>query len=187
MTTSSLPLARQRLHTEDGFPEVYLLLRAHWAADGTEWVKLRIPARPNGQIGWVQRADLGVFHITHQRVVVNRARLRLYFFSYGHLVWSAPVAIGKPSTPTPAGRFWIREKFPRLPRSSLYYPYAFGTADYSTLTEWERGGVVGIHGPYGASASQIPGRISHGCIRLRIPDDNWLGQHLDVGAPLRIV
>jgi hypothetical protein len=181
------PITKLRWHTEDAFPEVYVLLRAHWAPDGTEWIELRIPARPNGQVGWVQRSALGPFHLTHQRVVVNRARLRLYFFNYGRHVWSAPVAIGKPSTPTPAGRFWIREKFPRLPRSSLYYPYAFGTADYSGLTEWPRGGVVGIHGPYGATAAQIPGRISHGCIRLRIADDNWLGHHLNVGAPLRII
>jgi lipoprotein-anchoring transpeptidase ErfK/SrfK len=175
------------MYTEDGYPEVYLLLRAHWAPDGTEWIKLRIPARPNGQIGWVERSALGRFHLTHQRVVVNQERLRLYFYVSGHLVWSAPIGVGKPSTPTPTGHFWIREKFPLLPRSSLYYPYAFGTADYSGLTEWPRGGVVGIHGPYGARASQIPGRISHGCIRLRIPDDNWLGHHLNIGAPLRVI
>jgi len=60
-------------------------------------------------------------------------------------------------------------------------------AAYSPLTEWPHGGVVGVHGPYGALPSQIPGRISHGCIRLRVGDDFWLGRHLEVGTPLRVI
>jgi hypothetical protein len=186
-STSSRQLARLHWYTEDGYPEVYLGLRARWTTDGQEWIKVRIPRRPNGQVGWVQRSALGRFHLTHESLVVNRESLRIYFYNYGHLIWSAPIAVGKPSTPTPAGHFWIREKFPLLPPSSLYYPYAFGTADYSTLTEWPHGGVVGIHGPYGALPSQIPGHISHGCIRLRVGDDFWLGRHLEVGTPLRVV
>lgn len=180
-------VGRLHLYTEDGYPEVYLLLAVRWQPGGREWVRLRIPARPNGQIGWVPRSELGAFHVSHQLVVVNRERLRLYFYVRGRLIWSAPVGIGAPGTPTPAGRFWIREKFPRLPSSDPYYPYAFGTSDYSTLRSWPRGGVVGIHGPYGAPASAIPGRISHGCIRLRVRDDEWLGRHLRVGAALRIL
>jgi lipoprotein-anchoring transpeptidase ErfK/SrfK len=103
------------------------------------------------------------------------------------MIWSAPVGVGKPSTPTPAGHFWIREKFANLPRSSGYWPFAFGTTDYSTLKDWEGGGVVGIHGPYGAPNSAIPGRISHGCIRLHTWDDAWLGRHLRLGTPLRVI
>jgi hypothetical protein len=171
-------------YTEDGFSEIYLLLRAHWDDRGREWVKLRVPGRPNGRTGWVLRSALGSFHLTHQLVIVNRAAMHMYFYDNGRRIWSAPVGVGKPSTPTPAGHFWIRERFVISDHSSGYYPYAFGTANYSTLTDWPGGGVVGIHGPYGASWSQIPGRISHGCIRLHIPDDFWLGAHLQLGTPL---
>jgi hypothetical protein len=184
-TTASRRVARLHWYTEDGFPEVYLVLRAHWAAPGQEWVELRVPGRPNGRVGWVRRSALGSWHLTHQLVVVNRRRLRLYFYVDGRRLWSAPVGVGKPSTPTPPGHFWIRERFKIRNRSSGYYPYAFGTADYSTLTEWPRGGVVGIHGPYYDPAG-IPGHISHGCIRLRVHDDDWLGRHLQVGAPVLI-
>jgi len=180
-------VGRLHYYTEDGYPEVYLLLSERRDASGREWVRLRIPARPNGQVGWVLRGQLGAFHVSHQLVVVNRRRMRLYFYVRGRLIWSAPVGIGAPGTPTPAGRFWIREKFPRLPSSDPYYPYAFGTSDYSTLSDWPGGGVVGIHGPYGAPASAIPGRISHGCIRLRVAGDEWLGRHLQVGAALRVL
>lgn len=182
-SASSHPITRLKWYTEDGFPSIYLLLRSQVDSSGREWVDVRIPGRPNGRTGWVLRNALGGFHLTHQLLVVNRAALRMYFYDNGVRIWSAPVGIGKPSTPTPAGHFWINERF-ALPKSNLYYPFAFGTTDYSTLTGWPGGGVVGIHGPYGAAWSQIPGRISHGCIRLHVPADFWLARHLQLGTPV---
>ena len=180
-------ITRLHWYTEDGFNEVYPALRAHWAANRREWVEIRIPGRPNGRVGWVLRNSLGQFHVTHQLLVLNLASERIYFYYNGHRIWSAPVGEGAPDTPTPTGHFWIREEFVLTnDPSSGYYPYAFGTADYSTLTDWPGGGVVGIHGPFGASWSQIPGRISHGCIRLHVPDDFWLGHHLHLGTPLLV-
>src|SRR5947209_5647167 len=185
-TTQSRKVGKLHWYTEDGFNEVYLLLGTHWDTHGQEWVQIRIPARPNGQTGWVKRGALGNFHTTNTLVVVERKHLRMSFYVAGRKIWSAPVGVGKASTPTPAGDYWVRERFMVIPRSSGYYPYAFGTADYSTLKDWEGGGVVGIHGPYGAAA-QIPGRISHGCIRLKVSDDFWLGHHIQLGTPLHVV
>jgi L,D-transpeptidase catalytic domain len=177
-----------RLHwyTEDGFPEVYLVLSSHWDALGQQWLQIRIPRRPNGATGWVQRAAVGALHLTHRLLVVNRARERMYMYSNGHLRWTAPVGVGKHSTPTPPGNFWIRERFKIIDPKSGYWPYAFGTSDYSTLTDWPGGGVVGIHGPFFAPQS-IPGRISHGCIRLEALADSWLARHIGVGTPLHVI
>src|SRR5689334_22772990 len=63
-----------RLHmlTEDGFPEVYLLLEEVVNKQGHPWVRLRIPARPNGQTGWVRRSALGPFAVSYWLLVVNR-------------------------------------------------------------------------------------------------------------------
>lgn len=184
--TSSPRARRLTWYTPDGFPCVYLLLRTDWDARGREWVELRIPGRPNGQTGWVERSALGPFHLTHLLVVVNRERLRMYFYRGGHRIWSAPIGVGKPGTPTPAGHFWIDERFQISDPGSGYYPYAFGTTDYSTLSDWPGGGVVGIHGPY-FDAPGIPGYISHGCIRLHVRDDFWLAAHLKLGTPLHVI
>ena len=186
-TTSSSRISRLHWYTEDNFNETYLLLRAHWNRHGMEWVELRIPGRPNGRTGWVERNALGRIHTTHDALLVSRSSLRMYFYRNGGRIWSAPVGIGAPLTPTPAGHFWIRERFAIASPASGYWPYAFGTADYSTISDWPKGGVVGIHGPFGAPASAIPGRISHGCIRLHTWDDAWLGRHLAIGTPLRVV
>jgi hypothetical protein len=169
-TATSARFAQLHRYTEDGFPEVYLLLSARWQTNGQEWIRIRIPARPNGQTGWVRAQDLGRFHLTYRAITVNRARLRMYLYRHGHLIWSAPVAVGKPSTPTPAGHFWVRERFKIIDHDSGYWPYAFGTSDDSRLTDWPGGGVIGIHGPY-HQPQDIPGRVSHGCIRLRVGDD----------------
>ena len=96
------------------------------------------------------------------------------------------MGIGAPISPTPPGHFWIRERFKVSDPSSPYAPYAFGTSDYSTLTDWPGGGVVGIHGDW-QQPWLIPGRPSHGCIRLRDSDDAWLAHHVATGTPLRVV
>jgi hypothetical protein len=184
-SATSLRVARLHRHTEDGFPEVYLLLRALPDALGQTWVELRIPGRPNGRVGWVRREALGAFHVTHRLVVVERGRLRLSVYSFGRRLWSAPVGIGAARSPTPAGHFWIREEFRVHNPSSGYYPFAFGTADYSHLTDWPGGGVVGIHGPFFAPSS-IPGRISHGCIRLEVSADRRLAEYVRPGTPVLV-
>jgi hypothetical protein len=89
--------------TEDGFPEIYLLLRSHTDAQGRVWIQLRIPGRPNGRTGWVSRDALGAFHETHWLLVINRRARQLTAFVNGHLRFAAPVGVGKPSTPTPPG------------------------------------------------------------------------------------
>ncbi|MBV9173764.1 MAG: L,D-transpeptidase [Chloroflexi bacterium] len=119
-TAASPPVTRLHWYTEDRFPEIYLLLRAHWDTRGQEWVLLRVPRRPNGTIGWVRRETLGAFHLTHEQIVLDRSRLRIRLYQDGRLRWSGPVAVGKPSTPTPAGYFWIRERFAIADRSSGY-------------------------------------------------------------------
>jgi hypothetical protein len=172
--------------TEDGFPEIYLLLRSHTDAQGRLWIKLRIPGRPNGRTGWVSRDALGAFHGTHWLVVIDRRTRRLTAFVNGRPRFSAPVGVGKPSTPTPPGHFWIRERFRITDRSNPYWPYALGTSDYSTLSEWPGGGVVGIHGDFG-EPQLIPGDPSHGCVRMRAADIAWLAPRLSLGTPVDIV
>ncbi len=185
-TARSKLLAHIRLATEDGFPEVYLLLAERVDSAGREWVKTRIPGRPNGRQGWMLKELLGPLHLTHWAITVNLGARRLSAYYQGRLRMVAPVGVGKPSTPTPTGRFWIRERFRVTDPASPYWPYALGTADYSTLSEWPGGGVIGIHGPYG-EPQLIPGDPSHGCIRMRSSDLARLAPEVTLGTPVRVV
>jgi hypothetical protein len=178
-------VARIKLDTELGLPNVYLVLR-RWTdeATGKEWLLVRIPQRPNGKIGWLQSDRVGPLHRTSDRLVVNKRTLRATLYRDGRRIFRAPVGIGEPGTPTPRGRYWIRERLRLSGRGGLYGPLAFGTAAYSTLSDWPKGGVVGIHGTN--QPGLIPGRPSHGCIRMKNRHILRLGELMRVGTPLRI-
>ena len=94
------------------------------------------------------------------------------------------MGIGKPSTPTSTGLFWVREEFV-LANQAFYGPYAFGTSAYANVSDWPGGGVVGVHGT--SLPQLIPGRPSHGCVRLRNQDVLWLAAHMPVGTPISVI
>jgi L,D-transpeptidase catalytic domain len=175
--------SRLRLRTEDGFREVYVVLRRHVDARGRRWFQLRLPARPNGQRGWVSGRALGRLQEANTRLVIGRRALRAVFYRRGRRVWSARIGIGAPGTPTPAGPYWVREVF-SVRGDTIYGPFAIGTSAYSVLSDWPGGGVVGIHGTN--QPGLIPGRPSHGCIRMRNRDITWLARNIQLGTPVRI-
>jgi hypothetical protein len=177
-------IVRLHLWTEDGFPEVYLVLRRWVDPDERAWLLVRLPMRPNGRIGWAPEDAFGPLGLVHTRLVVDRHRLRATLFLRGREEWSSPVGVGKPSTPTPAGRFWIREKFPTGDPGGSYGPWAIGTSAYSVLTDWPGGGVVGFHGT--SEPWLIPGHPSHGCIRLPNAAISQLVRLAPVGTPVSI-
>ena len=184
-TKSSSVVTRLHTYTEDHLPEVYLLLQQATDSKGRVWVQIRVPKRPNGRKGWVLRSWLGQFHVVRTLLVVNRHTLRVTLYKDGKKIFRAPVGVGRPSLPTPGGRFWVREKF-RVRGNPVYGPFAIGTAAYApTLTEWPNGGVVGLHGTN--EPSLVPGRPSHGCIRMHNSAIARLFRRLPIGTPLHII
>jgi hypothetical protein len=174
-------LGRLRFWTEHESPEVYLVLESR-VVDAQPWLRVRLPGRPNGRTGWVPAAALGRLNVVRTQLVVDRRKARATLLRDGRAVWRAPVGVGAPGTPTPAGRFWVRERLKGDGR--VYGPWAFGTSAYSSMRDWMFGGVVGIHGTN--QPGLIPGRPSHGCIRVRNADLVRLVKRMPVGTPVRI-
>ena len=174
-------ITRLRYFTEDGPPEVYLALESRRVA-GVAWIRVRVPMRPNGTTGWVEASSLGPLHVVRTQFVVDRTALRATLLRAGRPIWSAPVGVGAPGTPTPAGRFHIRERL--RARGGVYGPWAFGTSAYSALSEWPGGGVVGIHGT--DRPGLLPGRVSNGCVRVRNADIVRLARLMPIGTPVHI-
>jgi hypothetical protein len=176
-------VGKLHFNTEDGPPEIYLALRLYTDAKGNEWVQTQLPGRPNGRVGWVAREGLGEFHLIHTQLTIDRRKLRATLYKNGKKIFSAPVGVGKSSTPTPGGKFWIREKLKGF--GPVYGPLAFGTGAYSTkLTDWPGGGVIGVHGTN--EPNLVPGRPSHGCVRLHNKDILRLNRLMKPGTPLLI-
>lgn len=178
-------VTRLRYQTEDGPLETYVALERRVRPEQRTWVRIRLPGRPNGRTGWVHRDELGPLRTVTTMLRVDRGALRATLYRRGRPIWSSPIGVGAASTPTPAGRFWIRTRLRGLGDGTVYGPWAFGTAAYSVLSDWPGGGVIGIHGTN--EPWLIPGRPSHGCIRVPNAQIRRLVRLMPIGTPVRIV
>src|SRR5213079_2100419 len=115
---------------------------------------------------------------------VDRRSFTVTLQKDGVPIFKSIVGVGKSFWPTPRGEFYIRSKLTNF-GDPFYGPVAFGTSARSAvLTDWPGGGFVGVHGT--SMAELIPGRISHGCIRMRNEAILRLAQLMPVGTPLTI-
>ena len=128
-------------------------------------------------------------------VVIRRGSHRLYLYKGAHMRFRASfgVAVGQPIYPTPIGRFTIVTK----QRNPWWYPpdtaWAAGASPIPPGpgnplgTRWMglSASGVGIHGT--PDAASIGYSASHGCIRMRIPDAEWLFERVEVGSTVFIV
>jgi hypothetical protein len=177
-------VGRLDARTPEGTTNVVLAFDRAQDARGSLWIRVRVPALPRNVDGWVRRSALGGYGVVRTRLVVDLSDRRLTLFRNGKAIFRAPVGVGTEQFPTPTGDFYVRNKLSRY-RNAFYGPIAFGTSARSaTLTDWPAGGFVGIHGTN--SPELIPGRVSHGCIRLRNQAIVRLARLLPVGTPLRI-
>ena len=55
---------------------------------GRGWLRVRVPGRPNGRVGWVQRTALPVLERVDTQLVVNRGALRATLYRDGRPVGS---------------------------------------------------------------------------------------------------
>jgi lipoprotein-anchoring transpeptidase ErfK/SrfK len=170
--------------TNLGQPNLVLVLQEQLDAQGRQWVQVSLAALPNGTRGWIRREALDKFQVVDTRLVVDRGSLTAYLYRGGVEVFRASVGIGRPSAPTPAGEFYVREELRNF-GDPFYGPVAYGTSARSTtLTDWPGGGFIGIHGTN--QPQLLPGRVSHGCIRMRNADILRLAQLMPLGTPVTI-
>jgi hypothetical protein len=131
-------------------------------------------------------------------VVIRRGSKRLTLFRGSgpgpmRAVASFPIATGMAAYPTPLGSFRIVTK----QRNPWWYPPSAGWASGARPippgpgnplgTRWMglNVGAVGIHGT--PDVASIGYSASHGCIRMRIPNAEWLFERVRVGTPVFIV
>jgi hypothetical protein len=170
--------------TSDSMPNVVRVLQERLSGRGARWVRVALTALPNGQSGWVPRGVVSIYHAVRTRLVVDTRRLTVTLFRNGRRVFSAPAGVGTPRWPTPHGTFYIRERLVNF-HDAFYGPVAFGTSARSpTLTDWPGGGIVGIHGTN--APALVPGRVSHGCVRLQNADIVRLARLLPLGTPVSV-
>jgi lipoprotein-anchoring transpeptidase ErfK/SrfK len=155
------------------------------AANGARWLRVLVPGRPNGATGWI--AERGTVLTTSSwHVVIKTSSRRVRVYRQGRLVRSFLAVVGKSSTPTPFGRFFVEEKV-RMRPGHAGGPFALALSARSTVfQEFEGGpGQVAVHGV--ANLGGTPGTaISHGCVRLANDNIVWLAARIGAGVPVTI-
>jgi len=178
-------VSRLKLKTPDGTDELVLALERTRDLAGRIWVRVRLPILPNGSTGWVRAETLGGFHHVSTWLRIDKRRLKATLVRSGKVAFRARIGVGRKKWPTPHGEFFIRDRLQGFPSGGLYGPLAFGlNARSAVLTDWPGGGFIGVHGtnePY-----LLPGRVSHGCIRMKNRDILRLGHLMPVGTPVTV-
>lgn len=164
-----------------GLPLVFLTV-----AREDEWLEVRVPLRPNGSTAWIRNADVRLTE-TRYRVDVRLDARRLCLRWGNRVILDAPVAVGRPRTPTPGGDFYVESSVTRPVADPLYGRHALGLSGFSEiLTDFRGGqGQLGIHG---TGRPDLIGRaVTAGCIRLDDRDLHELVRRIPLGTPVRIL
>ncbi len=154
---------------------------AHHAA----WLKVLLPGRPNGHTGWIS-TRWTTPAVTGWQITVRLSPREVIVLRDGHVARRFKGVVGKPSTPTPLGRFFVEETV-ALSRSEVGAPYALAlSARSNVLQEFAGGpGQIALHGT--DNVGGVPGTAaSHGCVRLDTQAITWLGTRIGPGTPVTI-
>ena len=184
-STSARKVAKLTLRTPEKTDDLVMVLD-RTERDGREWLRVRLPVRPNGTTGWVPAAVLGELQPVKTWLKISTKTFKATLIKNGKTVFRAPIGVGQPQWPTPRGQFYIRAKLKGYGSAGSFYgPLAFITSATSDqLTDWPGGGLVGVHGT--SLPGLIPGKISHGCVRMRNADILKLEKLMPVGTPLTV-
>lgn len=169
-----------------GEQTVLPVIAHHTDAAGVAWLKVLLPGRPNSHSGWITTRSttaavtswqITVRLSTRQVTVRFRDRTRRRFRT----------VVGKPSTPTPQGHFFVEENV-ALDPSAVGAPYALAlSARSNVLRHFDGGpGQIALHGTNNIGG--IPGTaVSHGCVRLGTANITWLAHQIAPGTPVNII
>ncbi len=153
--------------------------------NGKHWVHVRLPGRPNGRAGWIA-AGKTRRAATRWRLVLKLSARLIAVSRDGRTARRFRAVVGKPSTPTPRGHFFVEEVL-AIP-GQAGGPFALATSARSdVLQEFEGGpGQIAIHGTDQLSGA-LGSAASHGCIRLGTSAIGWLARRIGRGVPLTIL
>jgi lipoprotein-anchoring transpeptidase ErfK/SrfK len=151
---------------------------------GETWYHVSLPAKPNGQTGWVRASDVMVSS-TDVAIRVYLAEHELDVVVDGEVVLTAPVAVGDPATPTPLGTFYITDPIDLAGNpTGVYGAYALGLSGYSEALDSFKGTSpqIAIHG---TNQPRFIGQsVSNGCIRMNNNDVVAVAAHVGLGTPV---
>jgi lipoprotein-anchoring transpeptidase ErfK/SrfK len=168
--------------TEFGSPQVVSV-----AARRGPWLGVVSTAMPNNQLAWVRRDDPAlraarVGYSLHADLSKRQVELR----KDGRVLRRLSVAIGRPGSATPTGRYAVTDKL----RGTSYGPYygccilALSGHQPNLPPGWNGGNRIAIHGT--DSPATVGTAASAGCLRAHDADLEVLMRRVPLGTPVFI-
>ncbi len=170
-------LAAQGTLTPYGSPAVLLVRR-----DIAGWVGVVSPLAGNGKLGWIPAQDVTLSRVQWE-IEVSLSRREVTVLNRGEALKQFRIAVGRPSAPTPTGLFAVTD---RLATHDPSGPYgccilALSAVSPHAIQGWAGGNRIAIHSTPDTASIGLP--VSHGCMRLTLPEGQWLIDHVPLGTP----
>ena len=179
-TPAGRRVGRLRPRTEFGSPKVVSVLRRRGG-----WLQVVVPERPNGRPGWIRAAAArpGAVDVS---LHVDRSARRLTVRRGGRVLRRVRVAVGRPGTETPTGRFAVTDKLRTRRSDSPYGCCAVALSGHQPklLPGWPGGDRLAIHAT--PQTETIGTAASLGCLRATTRDLRALMRIVPLGAPVFI-
>ena len=149
------------------------------------WLRVLASERPNGRAGWI-REDRARLASTNFSIHVDRSARHLTLRRDGRTVRSFSVAVGRPGTETPTGRFAVTDKLRPDDPASPYGCCLLALSGHQTklIPGWPGGDRLAIHAT--PSLWTVGKAASLGCMRGRPGDVRRLMRTVPVGTPVFI-
>src|SRR5437763_13753051 len=167
--------------TEFGSPASLSVASTHGA-----WLGVTSTQLPNGKIAWVKASKALEMHRTPVSIHVDLSKRRLELRKGDTTLRRFDVAIGRPGSRTPTGRFAITDKL----AGSRYGPYygccilALSGHQTHTPAGWRGGNRLAIHGTDSRGTIGTP--ASAGCLRAADSNLRVLMRRVPIGTPVFI-
>ena len=153
--------------------------------DQGEWLKVLLLARPNHSVGWVKRSDVTLTS-TEFRMELDLSTFTLRVYQGDELFEETTVAIGKDSTKTPTGHFYVTEEIKNSTDTGIYGAYILPINGYSEMLDTFDGGLPQI-AFHGTNQPELLGtKASNGCVRMSNEAVTKLVEAMPAGTPVDI-
>jgi lipoprotein-anchoring transpeptidase ErfK/SrfK len=174
-------LARIGRRTEFGSPRVVAVTRRR---DG--WLRVTVSELDNGEHGWI-RASAARLGSTNVWIRVDRSERRLTLRRGDRVLRRMPVAVGRPGTETPLGRYAVTDLLLTRNPDSPYGCCAVALSGHQTklLPGWPGGDRLAVHAT--PNPETVGRAASLGCMRAYDRDIRVLMRRVPLGAPVVVV
>ncbi len=149
------------------------------------WLGVLTEHMPNSRAAWIPADSAELLHEPY-RLDVDLSARRIVVRREGRVVRRIPVAIGKPSTSTPVGRFAVTDTL-SIDKSHPEYgccAVALTGRQPNLPQGWSMSDRLAIHGTPDEAA--VGSAVSNGCLHARKADMRWLLRELTLGTQVRI-